>query len=61
MAKARIISARQLDRVEPVFQSSRNQKDINNLINTAVQQVLLNKADTKTILEKTAKDWEMIK
>ena len=60
MAKARIISARQLDRVEPVFQSSRNQKDINNLINTAVQQVLLNKADTKTILEKTAKDWEMI-
>ena len=61
MAKARIISARQLDRVEPVFQSSRNQKDINNLINTSVQQVLLNKADTKTILEKTAKDWEMIK
>ena len=60
MAKARIISARQLDRVEPVFQSSRNQKDINNLINTSVQQVLLNKADTKTILEKTAKDWEMI-
>ena len=61
MAKARIISARQLDRVEPVFQSSRNQKDINNLINTAVQQVLLNKADTKTILEKTAKNWGMIK
>lgn len=61
MAKARIISARQLDRVEPVFQSSRNQKDINNLINTSVQQVLLNKADTKTILEKTAKDWGMIK
>ena len=60
MAKARVISARQLDRVEPVFLSSRNQKDINNLINTAVQQVLLNKADTKTILEKTAGDWSIL-
>lgn len=61
LAKARVISARQLNKVEPVFISSRSQKDINNLINTAVQQVLLNKADTKTILEKTAKDWEMIR
>ena len=60
MAKARVISARQLNRVEPVFLSSRNQKDINNLINTAVQQVLLNKADTKTILEKTAGDWSIL-
>ena len=60
MAKARVISARQLNRVEPVFLSSKNQKDINNLINTAVQQVLLNKADTKTILEKTAGDWSIL-
>ena len=60
MAKARVISARQLNRVEPVFLSSRNQKDINNLINTAVQQVLLNKADTKTTLEKTAGDWSIL-
>lgn len=60
MAKARVISARQLNRVEPVFLSSRNQKDINNLINTAVQQILLNKADTKTILEKTAGDWSIL-
>ena len=60
MAKARVISARQLNSVEPVFLSSRNQKDINNLINTAVQQVLLNKADTKTILEKTAGDWSIL-
>lgn len=58
MAKARVISAKQLSKVEPVFQSSRNQKDVNNLINTAVQQILLNKGNTKTILENTAKDWK---
>ena len=60
MAKARIISARQLDRVEPVFQSSRNQKDINNLINSAVQEILLNKASTKEVLDKVSKDWKLL-
>ena len=57
MAKARVISAKQLNHVEPVLKSSRNQKDINNLINTAVQNILLNKGNTKYILEKLSKDW----
>ena len=57
MAKARVISAKQLNKVEPVLKSSRNQKDINNLINTTVQNILLNKGDTKQILQKLSQDW----
>lgn len=57
MAKARVISAKQLNKVQPVIKSSRNQKDINNLINSAVQEILLDKAPAKQILEKVSKDW----
>ncbi len=62
MAKARVISAKQLNKVEPVLKSSRNQKDINNLINSAVQKILLNEGETKEILEKLSEAWaEMLK
>lgn len=60
MAKARVISAHQLNKVEPVLHSGRNQKDINNLINTAVQNILLNKAPVNEILNKVSKDWKML-
>lgn len=58
MAKARVISAKQLDKVQPVLKSSRNQKDINNIINSAVQEILLDKSSTKPILEEVSKDWK---
>ncbi len=57
-AKARVISAQQLNKVEPVMKSSQNQKDINNLVNSAVQNILLDQGNTKQILEKLAKDWD---
>ncbi len=60
MSKARVISAKQLNRVEPVLKSNRNQKDINNLINSAVQEIFLDKADTKSILNRIAKDWKLL-
>lgn len=61
-AKARVISAQQLNKVEPVMKSSQNQKDINNLVNSAVQNILLDQGNTKQILEKLAKDWhELLK
>ena len=60
MAKARVISAAQLNKIEPVLQSSRNQKDINNLINTAVQEILLDKAPTEKILNKVSQDWKVL-
>ena len=58
MAKARVISAGQLNKVEPVMKSCQNQKDINNLVNSAVQKILLGEGDTKQILQKLSKDWE---
>ena len=60
MAKARVISAKQLDKVEPVLKSGRNQKDINNLINAAVQEILLDKSDTQTVLNKVSQDWKSL-
>ena len=45
------------DRIE---RQKNNQKDINLLINTAVQTILLNKGDTKQVLEKVAKEWKRL-
>ena len=58
MAKARVISASQLNKIQPALRSERNQKDINNLINSAVQEILLDKAATKEVLDKVSKDWK---
>lgn len=58
MAKARSISAKQLGQIQPVLRQSNNQKDINTLINTAVQSILLNQDKTQNILNKLAEDWK---
>ena len=60
MSKARVISANQLNKVQPVFKTQKGQKDINNLINASVQEILLGKNDTKKTLTKTAKDWKSL-
>lgn len=60
MAKARVLSAKQLDKIQPVLRQNKGQKEINLLINTAVQEVLLNKSDTQTILNGVSKKWKMI-
>lgn len=58
MAKARVLSAKQLTKIQPVMRQARNQKEINTIINSAVQEILLGKQDTKTILDKVSKDWQ---
>lgn len=55
MAKARVLSANQLNKVQPALKSVKNQKDINNLINATVQEVLLDKTSTKSALSALAK------
>lgn len=60
MSKARYISAKQLDKIEPVLIQNRGQKEINLLINTAVQEVLLNKSNTDSILNNVAKKWRAL-
>lgn len=51
MAKARVISAKQLYEIEPSFKTLKDQKEVNTIVNTAVQQILLNKNTTKNILD----------
>lgn len=60
MGKARVISARQLNKIQPVLRQSRGQKEINLLINTAVQEILLDKSDTQTVLDDVSKKWKML-
>ena len=60
MAKARVISAKQLNKVHPALKSERNQKEINTLINSAVQEVLLNKKETSSILDKVSENWKSL-
>ena len=55
MSKARVISASQLNKLNPVFRTQRNQKDLNNLVNTAVQNILLGKGEVKEILNNVNK------
>ena len=64
ISKARYISAMQLKNLENPIRSSRNQKEIITLLNTSVQEIIINKsdtkADTKAVLEKTAKAWSAL-
>ena len=57
MAKARVISAKQLNKIQPVFHTQRAQKDINNIVNLSVQEILLDNNNTQTVLNKLSKEW----
>ncbi len=57
MSKARVLSAKQLDKVEPVYKSQKSQKELNTVINTAVQMILIDNADTKKVLDSASKKW----
>ena len=60
LAKARVISAKQLNKIQPVLKTERNQKEINTLINSAVQEILLDKAETPSILDRVSKTWKIL-
>lgn len=60
LAKARVISAKQLNKIQPVLRQSKGQKEINLLINTAVQEILLNKSDIQTTLNDVSKKWKTL-
>ncbi|MBO6256524.1 extracellular solute-binding protein, partial [bacterium] len=60
MAKARVISAIQLNNLEPVFKTQKNQKEINSLVNNAVQNILLNKDKTDNILNELDKNLKIL-
>lgn len=60
MAKARAISAKQLNKIQPVLRQNKSQKEVNLLINSAVQEILLKNADTKKTLDSVAKKWKTL-
>lgn len=60
MGKARVISAKQLNKIQPVLRQSKGQKEINLLINTAVQEILLDKSDAQNVLDDVSKKWKTI-
>lgn len=60
-AKARSISAKQINKITPQLRQRRNQKEINTLVNSAVQAALLNKDSIDNLLhnlEKAMKEFE---
>lgn len=54
-SKARSLSAKQIQKITPILKQKEGQKEINLLVNTAVQSILLEKESTKNILDKLAK------
>ena len=60
MAKARVISAKQLNKITPAYKTNQNQKDINTIINTSVQEILLQNSTTQSILDCAAKNWKAL-
>ena len=51
ISKARSISAKQVNKIAPQLIQKRNQKEINLLINTAIQSILLDKDSIKNVLD----------
>ena len=56
MSKARSISAKQLNHIYPQMKQRRNQKEINNAVNSTVQTILLNKKATEEALNDLVKN-----
>lgn len=65
ISKARFLSSRQLNNLQAPIELKYNKKEIINLINTTIQQIMLEKSqnaqsDTKKQLEKTQKLWKVL-
>ena len=58
--EARTVSASQLSNVNPVMRQNRNQKEINLLVNSAVEDIIINNANIEQTLQEVAKKWKEI-
>jgi putative chitobiose transport system substrate-binding protein len=59
-SKARSISAKQINHITPTLKQQRAQKEINLIINTAVQSVLLNKESVENVLKKAESELKQL-
>lgn len=60
IAKARYISAKQLDNLQTPVEFKNNKKEIINLLNTTVQQIILDKITINKGLENTKQMWQKL-
>lgn len=60
IAKARCISALQLNNLQEPVKFAKNHKEIIVLLNTTVQKILLGELDTKQALNEAARKWELL-
>ncbi len=60
LSKARCISAKQLEKIDPTLKQTKGQKEINLLINTAVQKVLINNDSPEKVLDEVSLKWKNI-
>ena len=58
--QARIISASQLNNLQPPLLNVKNKKDLNILSSNCIQEILINNKDIEQILNKFAQDWEKL-
>lgn len=54
-SKSRSLSAKQIQKISPALKQKEGQKDINILVNSSVQAILLNKDTTENVLNKLVK------
>ena len=59
-SKARIISAKQLNKLQPPLKNIKNKKELNTLSANYIQEILINSADIEKTLEKFADDWQKL-
>ncbi len=59
-SKARSISAKQINKINPTLKQKRNQKEINTQVNTTVQTILLGKESVQDSLDKLSKNLKEI-
>ena len=59
-SKARSISAHQLNKIYPQLKQKQNQKEINNQVNTAVQNILLDKNSIENTLDNLVKNLKIL-
>ena len=60
LSKARVVSASQLNNINPPFKSIKKQKDLNNCVNGGVQEILLGKSSIINVLDKIKNDWILL-
>ncbi len=57
---ARIISAKQLDKIQPYNTNTKNKKELNSLSSNYIQEILINNKNIKETLYKFSDDWRKL-